>query len=100
LLVAKTPRDRQAELCDYLIEEESPHGNILSCQKNAKNVKKKRAKNTQNNAKNNAKKMRKKMRPNQSSKNKNKKKKQLTTEPPGGTPKNCSIPVSKAKFAP
>ena len=28
------------------------------------------------------------------------KKNQLTTEPPGGTPKNCSIPVSKAKFAP
>ena len=48
--------------------------------------------------------MQKKMRPNQSSKNKRKKrenkgkKKGLTTEPPGGTSKNCSTLISKAKF--
>ena len=45
----------------------------------------------------------KKKRPNQSSKNKKQKKREkkgkkkgLTTEPPGGTSKNCSTPVSKA----
>ena len=46
----------------------------------------------------------KKMRPNQSSKNKKQKKRKqrekkgLTTEPPAGTSKNCSTPISKAKF--
>ena len=44
------------------------------------------------------------MRPNQSSKNekqKNKgKTKGLTTEPPGGTSKKCSTPVTKAAFVP
>ena len=62
-------------------------------------------------AKKNAKKMRKKTRkkceknatqPEQQKQKtkKTKEKKGLTTEPPGGTSKNCSTPVSKAKFVP
>ena len=31
-------------------------------------------------------------------KRKQREKKGLTTEPPGGTSKNCSTPISKAKF--
>jgi len=33
VLVAKTPRDTQAEMCDYLVEEESLHGNFFELKK-------------------------------------------------------------------
>jgi hypothetical protein len=40
VLVAKTPRDRQAEMCDYLVEEESLHGNFFELKKMQKKCEK------------------------------------------------------------
>jgi hypothetical protein len=52
VLVAKTPRGRQAEMCDYLVEEESLHGNFFELKKNAKkNAKKMQKKCKKKNAK-------------------------------------------------
>ena len=53
MLVAKTPSDRQAEMCDDLVEEESLHGNFFELKKKAKNAK--NTKNAEKNAKKNQK---------------------------------------------
>jgi len=132
VLVAKTPRGRQAEMCEYIVEEESLHGNFFDLKKKCKNMRKKckSEKKCKENAKKNkpqekcktnakkkqitkknAKKMRQKCEKMQKNatqpeqqkqkakKKENKgKKKGLTTEPPAGTSKNCSTPISKAKF--
>ena len=103
MLVAKTPRDTQAEMCDYLVEEESLHGNFFELKKNAQKCKseKKLQKNcetnkSQKNAKN-AEKMRKTCDPTRAAKTRSKKKekqgnkKGLTTELPGGTSKIAAL---------
>jgi len=54
VLVAKTPRGRQAEMCDYLAEEESLHGNFFELKKKAKKNAKKMEKTCKQKAKKNA----------------------------------------------
>ena len=136
-------------MCEYIVEEESLHGNFFDLKKKCKNMRKnaKNANKMQEKCKKNAnpkknakkmqkkqttrkmqnkckkknksqkkmqkkcdknakkcKKMRKKCDPTRAAKTKSKKKenkgkkKGLTTEPPAGTSKNCSTPISKAKF--
>ena len=84
--------------CQKMPKKANHKKNAKQMQKNKSQ--KENAKKMRKKCEKNAEKMRKKMRQKAQKKRKNRKKKGLTTEPPGGTSKNCSTPVSKATFVP